>query len=180
MGRCPTPRQGEVLPAPPARLRRAITRRGRTYRTYRTYRTAAAPLDFPKPKRGVRSPPCSHRPPGRTCALRTHGPPQRSLLSRGRFGALRLHGLPLWSFVSFVIAAQRSASSPPGAADRASTSGAPPSFQASKLSNFQKKGLAIGVGDLLSLMGFVWGCSVPRRRGLRGGYSSLLSRGGPA
>ena len=26
MGRCPTPRQGEVLPAPPARLRRAKER----------------------------------------------------------------------------------------------------------------------------------------------------------
>ena len=85
-----------------------------------------------------------------------------------------------WFFVFFVIAAQRSASSPPGAADRASTSGAPPSFQASKLPSFLKKVLAIGVGDLLTLMGFVWGCSVPRRRGLRGGYSSLLSRGGPA
>ena len=77
--------------------------RGRTYRTYRTYRTAASPEDSPqKPKRGVRSPPCPYRPPGRTCALRarTARPLRRALctfvvrraLSRGRFGPLGLHG----------------------------------------------------------------------------------------
>ena len=39
-----------LSPAPPARLRRAITRRGRTYRTNRTYRTGLSPLDSQLPK----------------------------------------------------------------------------------------------------------------------------------
>ena len=46
--------------------------------------------------------------------------------------------VPLWFFVFFVGAAQRSTSSPPEAAVRAFTSVAPPSLQASKLPSFQK------------------------------------------
>ena len=52
----------------------------------------------PSPKRGVRSPPCSLRPPGRTCALRTRTARPCAVLcvlgvlSRGRFGPLGLHG----------------------------------------------------------------------------------------
>ena len=52
----------------------------------------------PSPKRGVRSPPCSLRPPGRTCALRTRTARPCAILcvlgvlSRGRFGSLGLHG----------------------------------------------------------------------------------------
>ena len=60
------------------------------------------------PKRGVRSPPCSYRPPGRTCALRARtARPLRRLLC-----------VSLWFFVFFVSAAQREAC---------------PNFQASKL-----------------------------------------------
>ena len=44
--------------------------------------------------------------------------------------------VPSWFFVDFVIAAQRPASSSPQATARASTSGAPPSLQTSKLPNF--------------------------------------------
>ena len=53
----------------------------------------------PSPKRGVRSPPCSLRPPGRTCALRTRTARPCAVLcvlgvlSRGRFGPLGLHGV---------------------------------------------------------------------------------------
>ena len=86
--------------------------------------------------------------------------PLRRALSRGRFGASRLHGVSLWSFVFLaveglslractVIAAQRSVSSPPRAAGRSFTSVAPPSLQTSKLPSFQaarrhKKGPRMG------------------------------------
>ena len=60
---------------------------------------------------------------GRTCARRTSGPPPASCLA--------VEGLALRACT--VIAAQRSVSSPPRAAARASTSVAPPSLQTSKL-----------------------------------------------
>ena len=137
-----------LSPAPPARLRRAKGRRGRTNRTNRTYRTAASPVDAqnqsvacearhaPTGSRAGRAP-CAHVRPA-PCVV----------LSRGRFVASRLHGVPLWFFVFLaveglalwactVIAAQRSVSSPqrrrPGLQPlwllQASK---PPNFQASK------------------------------------------------
>ena len=86
-----------------------------------------------KPKRGVRSPPCPYRLPGRTCASRTRtARPSAVCLCESSwfFVSLAVEGLALWACT--VIAAQRSVSSPPRAAARASTSGAPPSIQASK------------------------------------------------
>ena len=54
-----------------------------------------------------------------------------------RFPILTILCVPLWFFVSFVIAAQRPVTSSPEATARARTSGAPPSLQTSKLPNFQ-------------------------------------------
>ena len=101
MGRCPTPRQGEVLPAPPARLRRAKRRRGRTYRTYRTYRTAVDADGLPKTKAWRAKPATPLQAPGPdVCLAHTHGPSPAS-------PSLAVEGLALWactvSFVSFVI-----------------------------------------------------------------------------
>ena len=77
---------------------------------------ASAPIS---PKRGVRSPPCSYRPPGRTCALRARtARPLRRLLcvSLWFFVFLAVEGLSLRACT--VSAAQREAC---------------PNFQASKL-----------------------------------------------
>ena len=72
--------------------------------------------------------------------VRQHAPNlQKSVRYRKVFLAKRRNNLrfPFWqSFVSLVIAAQCSASSPPKAAVRASTSVAPPILQASKLPSF--------------------------------------------
>ena len=143
-------------------------RRGRTYRTYRTYRTAAN-------------------------AALYNASACRALAAR----SVAVEGLALWACThcslwpwkvcpsGCTLCFPGRVSAPYGfIAARGGGSGFNlwgssklPSLQTSKLP--EKRACNWG-GGLLSLMGFVWGCSVPRRRGLRGGYSSLLSRGGPA
>ena len=85
-------------------------------------------------------------PQGRSVAVEGLSLRACTLRGRGRFVPSGLHALfsvlwggnaAPWFFVLFVISVQRSASSPPKAAVRASTSVAPPNFQASKLPNFQ-------------------------------------------
>ena len=75
VGRCPTPRQGEVLPAPPARLADVpVRRRGNQ---------ASKPPNFQSPLLATDN--AFHRPYlSRAC---------RAFCGRGRFGTSRLHAL---------------------------------------------------------------------------------------
>ena len=76
----------------PAALRFALNRLSSLFGTVK-WRVSAT-----SPKHGVRSPPCSLRPSGRTCALRARTARPCAVLcvlgvlSRGRFGPLGLHG----------------------------------------------------------------------------------------
>ena len=56
MGRCPTPRQGEVLPAPPARLRRANKHDGMTWTTQQEVQEIQEMQERPVNGRRTRTP----------------------------------------------------------------------------------------------------------------------------
>ena len=110
----------------------------------------------PSPKRGVRSPPCSLRPPGRTCALRTRTARPCAVLcvlgvlSRGRFGASRLHAL-------FSVLRARKRPSPAGAWGSAPQ---PP------ITNFlisQSPNQLISQFPFVHLRGSLWSSCQPRR-----------------
>ena len=107
MGRCPTPRQGWQGHAP----------------------------SFSLHPRHVCDVPKGHRGRTRSTQRLTVAPQGRSVL-RSLFSVLWGGNAAPWFFSAFVGAAQRSASSPPKAAARASTSVAPPSLQTSKLPSF--------------------------------------------
>ena len=110
----------------------------------------------PSPKRGVRSPPCSLRPPGRTCALRARTARPCAVLcvlgvlSRGRFGASRLHAL-------FSVLRARKRPSPAGAWGSAPQ---PP------ITNFlisQSPNQLISQFPFVHLRGSLWSSCQPRR-----------------
>ena len=121
VGRCPTPRQGEtpLAPAGTSATCQKDSAVGHIGRIGPIGRSCAGGL--PKTKAWRAKPAMPLQAPGPdVCLARTHGPPSASCLC-----------VPLWFFVFFVIAAQRSVSSPPRAAAQASTSDATPSLQAS-------------------------------------------------